>query len=463
MTTTLERPQTTVQPIPVYPGSHLIWGTGREFAADPVGMLLRVMRDYPQMARMRFGPFSLHVVSDADLAKEVMVTRNRNFERPKNIRAILDAVSGVNLFNSNGEVWRRQRRLLQPAFHMRRIVGFVDTMHAETERLLRRWETNPAMAAGQPVDVEQEMVWITLNIVGKALFGVDMQEAGRGQEMSAAFANNAAWIDHRLGNVLAAPLWMPTRINRDFKRSRATASRLIGQIIADRRQSEDEHDDFLQMLLDLRYDDTGEGMTDEQLVNESGAFFFAGHETTSNTLAWTWYLLAQNPQAEAKLHAELDQVLGGRAPALADLENLPYTRTVIEESMRLYPAAWATSRQAIEADQIGPYAIPAGAMVMINISGIHRSPAYWDNPDRFEPERFSPERAADRPRHAYLPFGQGPRLCIGNQFAMMEAQIILATLAQRYRLRTLPGFTAHAKPVFTLHVEGGLPMVVERR
>ncbi len=463
MTATLERPQTTPQPIPTYPGGHPIWGTGRMFAADPIALLLQAMHDYPEIVRMRFGPFSLHVVSDADLAKEVMVTRNRNFERPQNIRTILDAVSGVNLFNSNGEVWRRQRRLLQPAFHMRRIVGFADTMTGETERLLQEWTTNPAIAAGQPVDVEKEMMRVTFNIVGKALFGVDMQEAGRSQELSAAFATNAAWIDHRLGNLLAAPLWMPTRLNRGFKQSRATASRLIGQIIDDRRREGGDHDDFLQMLLDLRYDDTGEGMNDEQLINESGAFFFAGHETTSNTLSWTWYLLAKYPGVEAKLHEELDRVLAGRTPTLADLENLTYTRMIIEESMRLYPAAWATSRQAIEADQIGPYAIPAGGMIMINISGIHRSPLYWDNPDSFEPERFSPERSADRPRHVYLPFGQGPRQCIGNQFAMMEAQLVLATLAQRYRLRTLPGYTAHAKPVFTLHVEGGLPMIVERR
>jgi len=462
MTATLDQP-TTLSPIPTYPGSHLIWGTGREFAADPIAMLLRIMHGYPQMARMRFGPFRVHVVSDADLAKEVMVVHSRNFERPQNIRTILDTVSGVNLFNSNGDYWRRQRRLLQPTFHMRRIVGFADTMIAEAERLLRRWDEHPAMAAGQPVDVEQEMVWITLNIVGKALFGVDMQEAGRGRDLSGAFANNAAWINHRLNNIFAAPLWLPTPMNRAFKRSRDAASHLIGEIIADRRREGGDHDDFLQMLLDLRYEDTGEGMNDEQLVNESGAFFFAGHETTSNTLSWTWYLLAKHPGVEAKLHEELDQVLGGRVPGLADLEQLPYARMILEEAMRLYPAAWATSRQAMEADQIGPYSLPAGATVLVNISGIHRNPAYWERPDSFEPERFSPERSADRPRHAYLPFGEGPRQCIGNQFAMMEAHLVLATLAQRYRLRTLPGYTAKAKPVFTLHVDGGLPMIVEPR
>ena len=461
MTATLEQP--TTLPVPDYPGSNLIWGAGREFSGDPVALLLRLMHDYPQMVRMRFGPFYVYATSDADLTKEVLVTRNRNFKRSDNIRTILDAVSGVNLFNSDGDVWRRQRRLLQPAFHMRRIVGFADTMIEESERLLQDWAANPAIASGQPVDVEQEMVRITLSIVGKALFGVDMQEAGRGQELSAAFASNALWINHKLNNVLAAPLWLPTRLNRNFKQSRAAASRLIGEIIADRRRDIGEHNDFLQMLLDVRYEDTGEGMSDEQLINESGAFFFAGHETTSNTLSWTWYLLAKHPGVEAKLHDELDTVLAGRAPGLADLENLPYTRMVIEESMRLYPAAWITSRQAIEADQIGPYTIPAGAMVILNFSGIHRSPLYWDNPDSFEPERFSPERSADRPRHVYLPFGEGPRQCIGNQFAMMEAQLVLATVAQRYRLRTLPGYTAHATPVFTLHVEGGLPMIVERR
>ena len=462
MTTTLERPKTTTEPIPTYAGGHPIWGTGRMFAADPITLLLQAMRDYPEIVRMRFGPFLLHVVSNADLASEVMVTRNRNFERPHNIRTILDAVSGVNLFNSNGEVWRRQRRLLQPAFHMRRIVGFADTMTEETERLLRMGAQSSHRrrsacgcggrdGAGHPQHRGQGPIWRG-HARGRAQPGDERRlcHQRRLDRSPAGQCPGRPPVDahpHQPG--------LQTGPGRGFPADRPDHRRPP--------PGGGEHDDFLQMLLDLRYDDTGEGMNDEQLINESGAFFFAGHETTSNTLAWTWYLLAEHPGVEAKLHDELDRVLAGRTPALADLENLPYTRMIIEESMRLYPAAWATSRQAIEDDQIGPYAIPAGSMVMINISGIHRSPDYWDNPDSFEPERFSPERSADRPRHVYLPFGQGPRQCIGNQFAMMEAQLVLATIAQRYRLRTLPGYTAHAKPVFTLHVEGGLPMIVERR
>lgn len=457
----------TTQTIPDYPGSHPIWGTGRDFAQDPIAILLHIVKDYPQMVRLRFGPFHAHVISDPDLAKEVMVTKNRNFVRPDNLRNILGAASGVNLFNSDGDYWLRQRRMLQPAFHMRRITGFAQTMTTESERLLARWDAHPDVAAGRPVDIQDEMTWVTLNIVGKSLFGVDMQEAGWGQELTGAFGTNAAWIDHRFNNLISAPLWMPTRLNRDFKRGRATVYRLLGEMIDQRRQTiqsqHEERDDFLQMLLELRYEDTDEGMTDKQLMDECGAFFFAGHETTALSLSWAWYLLATHPGAEAKLHAEVDEVLGGRIPTLGDLEQMPYSRMVIEEAMRLYPAAWATSRQSVEAEQIGPYALPAKSMVMINFSGIHRHPDYWERPDSFEPERFSPERSANRPRHAYLPFGQGPRLCIGNQFAMMEAQLVLATVAQRYRMRTLPGYTAKAKPVFTLHVDGGLPMILERR
>jgi cytochrome P450 len=471
MSISTKQPQTTIQTpqpaqpasarrIPRYPDSHFLWGALNEFSANPFEMLRRLVVPYPDLVELRFGPFRQIIVNDPDFARHVLVNNQKNYVRPRNFTRILNLVSSANLFNSDGDYWLRQRRLLQPAFHRQRIVGFGQLMTDETEKLLARWERHDR---ARPVAVEAEMTDLTLAIVGRALFGVDMAATSRGRELSAGFDATSGYINYRFEEILAPPLWIPTKRNREFKRGRAEVQRITQAIIDERRRAPGEHHDFLQMLLELRYEDTDQGMTDEQLRSESGAFFFAGHETTANTLTFAFYLLAKNPQAEAKLHDELARVLGGRTPTIDDLPQLPYNRMVVEETMRLYPAAWATSRETLAPDTLGPYALPARQPVMISVTGIHRHPAYWENPDAFDPERFTAERSAARPKHAYLPFGEGPRMCIGYQFALFEAQLVLATIAQRYRLTVAPDYQVTARPVFTLRTTDGLPMMLDLR
>ncbi len=256
------------------------------------------------------------------------------------------------------------------------------------------------------------------------------------------------------------PLSVPTPRNLRMQRTIHTLDQLVYRMIAERRSRETERDDLLSMLLSAQDEETGQGMNDRQVRDEVMTLLLAGHETTANTLTWTWYLLSQSPEVERRLHAELNEVLDGRVPTVADLPELKYTRMVIEEALRLYPPTPLLSRKAIAGDEVQGYPIAANSMIMISPYAVHRHPALWEEPERFDPERFTPERAAARSAYAYFPFGGGPRICIGNNFAMMEAQLILSTVAQRYQLRLIPGHPVEPQMVVTLRPRYGLPMTL---
>jgi cytochrome P450 len=256
---------------------------------------------------------------------------------------------------------------------------------------------------------------------------------------------------------------VPTRRNRLTHRAAATIDRTIATMIRERRASGVDQPDLLGMLMQARDADTGRGMTDEELHNEIGTMMFAGHETTATALTWTFYLLSQNPDVERRLHAEVDEALGGRMPTIEDLPHLPYARRVIDEALRLYPPAWGVTRQSIGEDALGGYRIPADASVSLIIINVHHDPRFWDEPERFDPDRFTPERSEGRPAFAYLPFGAGPRLCIGNQFALTEAHLVLAAVAARFALRLVPGHPVRPNPIFVLRTSDGLPMTLVRR
>jgi cytochrome P450 len=266
-----------------------------------------------------------------------------------------------------------------------------------------------------------------------------------------------------MGSPFQPPAWVPTRGNRLLNRTRRALDEKIYGLIRARRNSKEEHNDLLGMMMAARDADTGEAMSDATLRNEILVMMFAGHETTAVTLAWAFYALSQTPAAEDKLHAELDSVLAGRAPTLADLPNLPYARRVVDEVLRLYPPAWGIGRQQIAADTIGGYHIPAGSSLTLVINNVHRDARFWEAPERFDPDRFTPERSAGRHPFAYMPFGAGPRQCIGNQFALTEAHLVLATLAQRYKFRLEAGHPVQPRPVFVLRTSHGLPMTAHRR
>src|SRR6266849_5529103 len=356
------------------------------------------------------------------LIEEVLVTNARKYSKGRVLRANKH-VFGEGLLTSEGDFWLRQRRLAQPAFHRARIASYAATMVAYAQRMLDGWRD------GDERDAHQEMMRLTLQIVGKTLFDADVerdaQEVGKSLELLLEIG-----ADFR--RTIFVPHWLPTPANLRVKREVAQIEKILYRIIAERRGSGRDAGDLLSMLLAAQ-DEDGSRMTDRQLRDETITLFLAGHETTASTLSWTWWLLAQNPRVEAKLHAELDSVLGDRAPTRDDLPKLVYTGHVITESLRLYPAAWGIARLAVEDHEIAGYPVTKGMGVAMAQWVVHRDPRWYDAPEKFRPERWEDDLLKRLPRFAYFPFGGGPRQCIGNTFALMEATLILATIARKFR------------------------------
>jgi cytochrome P450 len=420
---------------------------------DPLGFVAALARDYGDVVRLAMGPVSVYLVHHPDGVKHVLQDNNQNYVKGPVIGRV-KVLIGEGLFTSEGAFWRRQRRLAQPAFHRERIAGFAGTMVHRTAERLAGWDA--AVRRGEPIDVAAEMNALALTIVGETLFGRDLSgeavEAGRA--LRVALETTAL----RAMSWLVSPIWWPTPRNRAFRAAVRTLDALVYDLIDSRRRSAAPADDLLGMLVAARDEDTGEGMSRLQLRDEVMTFLLAGHETTAVALAWTWYLLARHPEIGEQARAETLAVLGDRAPALDDLPRLPLARMVVEEAMRLYPPVWGVGRQAIAADRIGGYDIPAGALVNLSPWVTHRHPDFWDDPERFDPERFRPGVERTRPRFAYFPFSGGPRLCIGETFALMEAQLVVAMMLQRYRLTLVDPRPVVAETTLTLRPRGGLSM-----
>ncbi len=360
---------------------------------------------------------------------------------------------------SEGALWRRQRRIMAPAFHPRRVESFAPVMTGTAEELLAEWRKLPP---GSVVNIANEMAGLTLDIIVRTMFSSEIR--------SETAEVRAAMTDYQLTggrpsipDLLGLPSWLPRLSGRKVRETSTAIDQTIYRLIAERRAGGEPKDDLLGLLLAARDEETGEGMSDTQLRDELATIITAGHETTANALTWTWYLLALHPWAEETLHAELASVLGGRAPTTADIPRLVYTRMVLEEAMRLYPPAHTMSREALADDVILGIAIPRGSVVIISPWIIHRHALLWERPDAFDPERFAPGKAETRPRYAYIPFGGGPRICIGAHFALTEAILILAALAQHVRPRLLHGHKVEPLGLITLSPKGGLPMRLERR
>ncbi len=427
---------------------------------EQLKILPAAARDYGSVVGFRFrNRIATVLLDDPTQIRYVLRTNNRNYLKAEQYE-LVKLVLGEGLLVSDGDFWRRQRRLMQPAFHRQRITGLTSLMVAETARTLSRW-SGSSWRRGEPFDVVQEMTDLTLRIVFKSLFGPAADR--HSERISDAQSVIDQHFDRMMATFFSLPHWVPTPANLRYRRALANLHGVIGGAIDERERGGQREDDLLSMLLEARDARTGEGMDKRQLRDEAMTLLFAGHETTASALSWTWWLLGTHPEAEGRLHTELDSVLAGRAPEFEDVPNLSYTRMVFQEAMRLYPPAWIISRQPIEDDEIGGYRIPAGTTVLISSYVTHRNPRYWEYPNIFDPERFLPERSADRPEFAYLPFGGGPRKCIGDHFAMTEGVLILATIAQHYRLLPVPEHPVEPQPLLTLKPKRGIMVSLEER
>jgi cytochrome P450 len=422
---------------------------------NPLEFLEKVAR-YGDVARFRLGPVFVYLVNDPDLIRTVLVTRADAYHKGRALERARRLL-GQGLLTSEGALHLRQRRLMQPAFHRERIAGYGETMVRYAARTADRWK------AGETIDVHKEMVGLTLAIVGKTLFDADVE--AEADEIGKALTE-ALELFQRLLMVpygeFVEKLPIPSTLR--FRRVRGRLDATIARLIAERRRNPKDRTDLLTLLL-LAQDTEGDGggMTDTQLRDEAMTIFLAGHETTANAMAWTWHLLSQNPEAEGRLHEELDRVLEGRAPGVADLPRLRYTEMVLSESMRLFPPAWILGRRAIVDQDLGGYRIPAGSIVLLSQWITHRDARYFPDPLRFDPERFTAEAQASRPKFSYFPFGGGPRVCIGEGFAWMEGVLVLATIARRWRFRPINGVPVTPAAMITLRPKSGLPMRIEAR
>jgi len=432
---------------PPGPRGRPLFGNMLEFSRDVLRYYDEWSREYGDIVALQLGAWPAVLLNNSDYAEYVLVRNHRNFIKFPLFFRHVRAIFGQGLLTSEGDFWHRQRRLAAPAFHAQRVAGYGDAMVQDTERMLAGWQPSELR------DVHADMMGLTLRIAAKTLFNTEVDEdvADIGQ----TFNTLAEEIAVRVRRPFLIPDFIPTPSNVRYVRGVRRVDQLVTTIIKERQAQGGDRGDLLSMLM-LARDDEGQPMTERQLRDEVITLLLAGHETTALALSWTWYLLSQHRDVDAKLAAELREVLGGRAPAVSDLPRLRYTEQVVTEAMRLYPPAWGFGREALADCEIGGYAIRAGTTVIISPWVSHRDPRYFEEPLRFRPERWANDFAAKLPRFAYIPFGGGPRICIGNRFAMMEAVLILATVAQRFRVEWQRDRPVVPLPSITLRPKNGV-------
>jgi cytochrome P450 len=439
------------------PFGHPLLGSTPALRRAPLRTLTESWCEYGDVVRFRLGgPFIGHLLVHPDAVKIVLQENHTNYSKVPWYNDKFKSLIGEGLFTSEGSVWLRQRRLAQPAFHRQRLAALGTIMTDAAEELLQQWE--PLTDTGRQIDVRAEMMRLAMTVVARALLGGDVSREA--ETIGHAIDIAIDYTFQRIQSYFDLPGRFPLPSTRRFERARAELDTIVYRIIAERRADAGDRGDLLSMLLAARDADTGEGMSDTQVHDEVMTIFLAGHETTAVALTWAWYILSRHPQVAERLRAELREVLGGRAPTVEDLPALKYTEMVMQETLRLYPPAWLMTRMGRDDDEIMGYHIPARTPIYLCQYLTHRHPAFWDNPEGVDPERFSPERSVDRPRWAYFPFGGGPRQCIGSAFALMEAQLALATIAQHCRLDLVPGQRIVLDPKITLRPRYGLLMTL---
>ena len=440
---------------PPGPAGYPLVGNLPQIQSNRLKLLVDNRDRFGDMVYMRMANRDLYQLNHPEYIQYVLVKGAEKFHKSPMLKRITGPLLGQGLLTSEDDFHRQQRKLVQPAFHHHRISSYADVMVNLTVQMLDSWQS------GMEPDAHEAMMNLTMAIVARTLFDTDVTSDATaiGEAISFAIAD----ASQNMTRPLQLPGWLPTPRNRQRSQTQTLLKSAIMNIIDERRRSGEDRGDLLSMLLLAQDEDSGAQLSDQQVHDEAMTLFIAGHETTANALSWALYLLSLHPQVEAKLLDELQAVLGGRVPTMADLRQLTYTDMVIKETMRLYPPAWMITRIAKEDVEIGGYAVVAGSIVLVSQYVMHHHPYYWERPEEFQPERFAEEWDQSIPKFAYFPFGGGPRVCIGNSFAMMEATLVLATIMQRYHLSLAPGQTIEMEPLITLRPKGKMRMIASER
>ncbi len=443
------------KPIPTIPELPVV-GSLMVYNHDPLNFNLRAFDKFSDIVKFHFGPFPAILINAPELARSVLVEHVYDFDKGESMHKAFQPIIGNGIFISEGDFHRQQRKLLAPSFQPRHIAGYADTMAVYSEQIQQGWPE------GMTIDIGQQMTYLTMSIVGKVLFDADVFTET--DDLGAAMSTLFSFANYSLSHLFPIPLNWPVSRSRQARKALTVLDGRIQKMIEVARESGEERDDFLSVLLKSK-DEDGHGMSDKQIRDEVLTLFGAGHETTATALTWVWYMLAQHPALYDNVIAEVDTVLQGRTPTYADLAKLPYSLQVLKETMRLYPPAYAVSRVALHDMEIGGYPIHKKEAVIISIYAIHRRADLFSDPEKFDPDRFTLENEKQLPRYAYMPFGAGPRVCIGNHFALMEGQLLLAALAQRVRFTLVPGQHPLPDPTKTITTrpDKDIKMVVSRR
>jgi cytochrome P450 len=436
------------------PKAKILVGNLLDFGQDPLEFLSHCAREYGEIVPLNLGLTTGCFINKPELIHDVLKDKDV-FVKSRGVRS-LKTLLGQGLLSSEGESWFRQRRLIQPVFHQKRIAGYGKIMVEYTEKMLQTWHD------GEVRDVNQEMMRLTLDIVMKCLFSQDISER-QAQEVAHALDVAMAWFESKRKRNFLVLEWFPLPENIRYRQVIHQLDQSIYHLIQERRKVEEDTGDLLSMLMAAKDEEDGSQMNDQQLRDEIITLMLAGHETTANTLSWTWMLLSQNPHVQEQLLAELQAVLAGRLPTVEDIPHLRYTNFVIKESMRLYPAVAIMARQVKTACELAGYQIPAGCIMTMSQWVMHRDPHYFEDPETFKPERWENDLEKQLPKGVYFPFGDGPRICIGKGFALMEAVLLLATIAQKFQLKLVPDHPIIPQPSITLRPAKGIQVSLQQR
>lgn len=438
------------------PKGTLLGGCAESLKNEPLDFLERCQAEFGNVVPLNIGPYKMLFIAEPELIQSVLVTDAQNFIKDAALNKNREFF-GNGLLSSEGDYWKRQRKLAAPAFSPKRLEAYSKDMVAFADKQITEWQD------GQVIEIQHEMMELTLKIVTKALFDSELGEVN--QELEDALTSAQRHLADRMNEplILMLPEWLPFPTNVQLHKSIEIVDKVVYGLIAQRRGKTQGRNDLLSILLSAQDTDDGSTMTDKQIRDEVFTLFFAGHETTALTLTWTLYLLALNPEVEAKLYAEIKQVLGGKLPTIGDYINLPYTEKVIKESLRLRPPVWAIGREAVKDCFVGEYPVEKGSAVLMSQWIAHRDKRYFANPECFLPERWTEQFTESLPKFAYFPFGGGPRVCIGNTFAMVESVLILATIVQRFHLDLVSNEPVELSPAVTLRTKYGIKMKLTKR